>query len=262
MPWPTASARTKNWGSEILTDADLEAQFDLLHNYINAFLAGASGHDHTGSDGYGKNIPLASAVSGILPVANGGTNKASYTQGDILFASATTTISVLAAGTKGQALTTGGAAANPTFEGMTTTGDIEYHNGTNRTRLAKGSNGQICQLVSGFPAWVSLFGTPISKSNNTDYLADTDGFFIGLIDTSASNGTYGDITGYTDAASSPTTVMGYASGWRVDSTFFGSSGNRKNSFCIPVKRGNYYRGTLTTGGGSPTATYYFVPIGS
>jgi hypothetical protein len=107
-----------------------------------------------------------------------------------------------------------------------------------------------------------LIGTAVSKSDNTAYQATTDGFLIGLIDCGGATGTYGDITGYTDSSNPPTTVMAYASGWRVDSTFSGSSGNRKNSFCMPVKKNNYYKGTLTTGAGSPTATYYFIPLGA
>ncbi len=73
MAWPSSAVRTKDWGSEILTDTDLEAQFDVLHTYINAFLAGTTGHDHSGADGYGKKIVLTTSVSGILPTANGGT---------------------------------------------------------------------------------------------------------------------------------------------------------------------------------------------
>ena len=108
----------------------------------------------------------------------------------------------------------------------------------------------------------NLIGNAVSKSENTAYEATTTGFFVGLIDCGGSTGTYGDITGYTDSSNPPTTVMAYASGWRVDTTFSGAYGNRKNSFCIPIKKGNYYKGTLTTGGGSPTATYYFIPLGA
>lgn len=75
MSWPTASARSKNWSTEILTDADLEAQLDLLHTYFNDSLNGTSGHGHTGGTNDGKPIALASAVSGTLPLANGGTGQ-------------------------------------------------------------------------------------------------------------------------------------------------------------------------------------------
>ena len=63
-------------------------------------------------------------------------------QGDVYYRDATK-IDNLAAGTKGKAFTTGGAGADPSWEGMTTQGDIEYHNGTTRTRLPGGVLGQV-----------------------------------------------------------------------------------------------------------------------
>lgn len=101
-------------------------------------------------------------------------------------------------------------------------------------------------------------GEKESKTDGVTYQATTDGYFVGLIDASGATGSYGDIIGYTDNASAPTTVMGYASGWRVDSTFSASTGNRKNSFIFPVKAGDYYKGSSSTTG-SVTVTFYFVP---
>lgn len=75
MSWPTASARSKNWSTEILTDADLEAQLDLLHTYFNDSLNGTTGHGHTGGTNDGKPISLSTAVSGTLPLTNGGTGQ-------------------------------------------------------------------------------------------------------------------------------------------------------------------------------------------
>lgn len=40
----------------------------------------------------GASLPLATGVSGILPVANGGTNLSSYTSNGILFASSTSVL--------------------------------------------------------------------------------------------------------------------------------------------------------------------------
>lgn len=74
--WPSDSARTKDWVSEALTDADLEGQFDILHQYNNDELDGTSGHGHTGGDNDGKQLDLTVAVTGVLPVANGGTGQA------------------------------------------------------------------------------------------------------------------------------------------------------------------------------------------
>lgn len=81
MAWPSSSARTKNWGTEILTDADLEAQLDLLHTYFNDSLNASTGHDHSGGTAEGPKITLTAAagVQGVLPVANGGTGQATLT---------------------------------------------------------------------------------------------------------------------------------------------------------------------------------------
>lgn len=75
MAWPTASARSKNWGTEVLTDTELEQQFDILHTYFNDSLNGTTGHDHSGGTSEGPKIVLTAAagVSGTLPIANGGT---------------------------------------------------------------------------------------------------------------------------------------------------------------------------------------------
>lgn len=79
MAWPTVSARSKNWGTEILTDADLEAQLDLLHTYFNDSLNGTTGHGHTGGTNDGPKITLTAAagIQGTLPLANGGTGQTS-----------------------------------------------------------------------------------------------------------------------------------------------------------------------------------------
>ena len=55
-------------------------------------------------------IAASQVTSGTLAVAQGGTNIASYAAGDLLYASATTTLSKLAIGTAGQVLTSSGTA--------------------------------------------------------------------------------------------------------------------------------------------------------
>lgn len=70
MAFPSDLARTKNWGTEILTDSDLETQLDLIINWVMAALDATNGHDHSGTSNKSKKIPLASGVSGQLAVAN------------------------------------------------------------------------------------------------------------------------------------------------------------------------------------------------
>jgi hypothetical protein len=57
----------------------------------------------------------AVTVAGTLIAANGGTGFASYTVGDIIYASGTTAFTKLAASTSGYILQTNGAASAPTW---------------------------------------------------------------------------------------------------------------------------------------------------
>lgn len=102
----------------------------------------------------------------------------SVAQGDVLYRGASKWNN-LAQSTKGKALTTGGASANPSWEGMTTQGDVEYHNGTTRARLAAGTSGQFLktQGAGANPTWasvtnpiklVSSFHTEASVVNTVD----------------------------------------------------------------------------------------------
>lgn len=67
-------------------------------------------------------VNLANGVTGTLPVGNGGVGIASYAVGDILYASATTTLSALADVATGNALISGGVGVAPSWGkiGLTT----------------------------------------------------------------------------------------------------------------------------------------------
>ena len=80
----------------------------------------------------------ATSLTGVLPVANGGTNISSYTIGDLLYASGTTTLSKLADIATGNVLLSGGVGVAPSYGkvGLTThvTGTLPIANGgTNLT---------------------------------------------------------------------------------------------------------------------------------
>jgi hypothetical protein len=57
-------------------------------------------------------VNLANGVTGTLPVANGGTNIASYTSGDLLYATGATTLAKLAIGAANRVLRSDGSAPN------------------------------------------------------------------------------------------------------------------------------------------------------
>ncbi len=59
MAWSSDLARTKTWGNETLTAADLHAQFDLIINWVMAALNGTTGHGHAGTQNDGKKLTSA-----------------------------------------------------------------------------------------------------------------------------------------------------------------------------------------------------------
>jgi hypothetical protein len=88
----------------------------------------------------------ASSLSGVLPVANGGTNISSYTIGDLLYADGTTSLAKLADIATGNVLLSGGVGAAPSYGkvGLTThvSGTLPIANGgTNITSTP--TNGQL-----------------------------------------------------------------------------------------------------------------------
>lgn len=99
--------------------------------------------------GFGA-VDLAAMVGAtVLPVANGGTNIASYAVGDLLYASAGTTLSKLADVAAGSYLRSGGVTTAPVWSTTTlpnsaTTGDIMYASGSNAyANLASVATGSV-----------------------------------------------------------------------------------------------------------------------
>jgi hypothetical protein len=78
MAFPSTLVRTKNWTTEVLTDSDLEGQFDLGFTWINSAMDASTGHDHSAGTSKGPKITLTAGagVTGTLPVTNGGTGQA------------------------------------------------------------------------------------------------------------------------------------------------------------------------------------------
>lgn len=119
-------------------------------------------------------LPLTTGVTGTLPIINGGTNITTYATGDILYASASNTLSKLTAGTNGYVLTL--AAGVPSWaaasgaSGLTvgtttitggTTGRILYDNSGVVGELATTGTGSVVLATS--PTLVTpILGTPTS----------------------------------------------------------------------------------------------------
>jgi len=123
MSWPSNLVRTKDWGTEILTDADIEGQLDLIITYIDDFMDETTGHKHDATANEGPKIQLNGGnigVTGELQETDGGTGLSTYTQGDTIYASAADTLSALGIGTATQILQTNSGATAPEWSSKTT----------------------------------------------------------------------------------------------------------------------------------------------
>lgn len=136
---------------------------------------------------YADGTVLKGTNNSVLPVASGGTNITSYTVGDLLYASGTTTLSKLSDISTGSALISGGIGLAPSWGkiGLTThvngtlpianggtnlttyaTGDILYASATNTlSKLSIGSNGQVLTLSAGVPSWAATASTMVYPSS-------------------------------------------------------------------------------------------------
>jgi len=70
MAWPSDLVRTKDWGTEILIDADLESQLDLIIDWVDAFADETTGHKHDATANEGPKLVIANSTDTKM---NGGT---------------------------------------------------------------------------------------------------------------------------------------------------------------------------------------------
>ena len=125
----------------------------------NALISGGVGV----APAWGK-IDVTAHITGVLPVANGGTNLASYTTGDLVYASGATTLSKLADVATGNVLLSGGVGVAPAYGkvGLTThvTGTLPVANGGTGVTTSTGSGNNV---LSTSPTLVTpVLGTPTS----------------------------------------------------------------------------------------------------
>ena len=98
------------------------------------------------------------------------------------------------------------------------------------------------------PAGSNALGSWASKSDNTVYEAETDGFVVAYARIESDE----NVKGYTDSSNPPTTVVQWSSG-----TFTHSE--RYTSIMFPVKKGDYWKTVID--GGNPEVIYW-IPLGS
>lgn len=132
-------------------------------------------------------VNLATDTTGSLGVAQGGTGLASYTIGDLIYASGTTTLAKLAASTASTFLRSTGAGSAPawsttTWPNSATTGDILYASAANGyANLAAVAAGSFLRSAgtSTAPAW-STTVWPNSATTGDLLYADTANSYANL----------------------------------------------------------------------------------
>lgn len=89
-------------------------------SWVQLLPANASGASLT-------NLNASNISTGTLAAANGGTGQSSYAVGDLLYASTTTALSKLSAGTNGQVLTSNGSGVAPSWQAASSGGAPSYN---------------------------------------------------------------------------------------------------------------------------------------
>lgn len=259
MAFPSDLTRTKNWGTEILTDSDLEGQFDLIINWVMAALNSTTGHSHDGTSNQGPKVSAS-----VLTIA-------SQAQGDLLYASSASAWARLGYGTAGYQLRTGGSGANPSWAIPPSSGGFSNLSvsRTNVTTVAVTADrltvfdtnnvGWLCTSVNVSPAITS------SGANGLDTGAEGSSrwYYIWIIRKS-SDGTVAGLL--SESSTAPTMPSGYDQKTLV-SAVYNSSGSDFTDFKQIGRRYSYTSwrtltsGNIGTGAWVSTSTVAFVPSG-
>ena len=138
-----------------------------------------------GSSGSTITVPTGQTftITDGVGVASGGTGLSSFTAGDLLYATGSTTLVKLAKGTALQGLQTNSGATAPEWTAspqsvLTTAGDVMYASSANTlARLAKGAATEVLAMNSGAtaPEWVTAGSGTTIKRHYYDYSTRTQG---------------------------------------------------------------------------------------
>jgi len=107
-------------------------------------------------------VSLTTAVTGTLPATNGGTGQASYTIGDLLYASSTTALSRLSDVATGSVLVSGGTGTAPAWSSTPTVSTLNYTTSVGSTSMT------VPLVIGGTTASSSLTLQSTSGTGTTD----------------------------------------------------------------------------------------------
>lgn len=119
-------------------------------------------------------VSLTTQVTGVLPLANGGTNaNLTAAVGSIVYSSSTA-LALLSPPASNNCVLLGMTSTNPiwsttTYPSVTASGDMLYASAANvLSRVAIGTSGQVLSVSGGFPVWTTIPGTSSAALTKTD----------------------------------------------------------------------------------------------
>lgn len=157
---------TRQSSAEIVTGAAVTAE--PLNNEFNAIQSAfnaTTGHTHDGTLGEGPQINVTTSVTGVLPVANGGTGASSLTDGGILLGSGTGAITAMAVLADG-AIVVGDGTTDPVVLAALTssTGTLKHEYGgleadvSAYNGILKISGGATSSITDNSANWDTAYG--------------------------------------------------------------------------------------------------------
>jgi len=222
MAYPSDLVRTKNWGSEVLTDSDLEGQFDLIINWVMASLNSSTGHSH---DGTSNNGPKLSSSGVTTTFTNGFTTVTATSSDYVQIADASDSNNTKKALVSDiVTLATPTAASQAEMETatdttkMATPGRVQYHPGVAKAWCEFNGTGTPAMVVShNMDSSITDHGTgEYTVSMTTDFSSTGYAVFVSHIDDDGATPCYGQDNYYSKAAGSIKILTGDNSGSFVD----------------------------------------------
>lgn len=114
MPWPSSNVDTTHMDAATDDASQARAAIKQMADNVNAIKDMRGVADGVADLDSGGLVPTAKLPT--IPANKGGTGQTAYTVGDILYASATGTLTKLAAGTSGYVLKSNGPGAAPSWQ--------------------------------------------------------------------------------------------------------------------------------------------------